>query len=249
MVGACAPASWRSRRWSARPGRRAPGPPPTGAAAPAIDAARKHTEDPDPSFFGEELGRWEGNTLVIDSIGFKDTQVWADENGSPHSDALHVVERWTRPDADQRFVELCVEILNGFRPVAHLRAFAAPLDYPLMANQLTRRAVRLGLVPPRGTARVRTLGGHPAASPLRTRPDAPGRAGARPDTQPAGPGTAARAAAHDDRVAVLRLRVCMPRAGAVEVAVVLAAGGLTWAMALRLEHRHRRWHCTLMQVL
>ena len=32
-----------------------------------IDAARKHSEDPDPSFFGEELGRWEGNTLVIDS--------------------------------------------------------------------------------------------------------------------------------------------------------------------------------------
>src|SRR5579871_6431525 len=32
-----------------------------------IDAARKHSEDPDPSFFGEELARWEGDTLVIDS--------------------------------------------------------------------------------------------------------------------------------------------------------------------------------------
>jgi hypothetical protein len=74
-----------------------------------IDAARKHSEDPDPSFFGEELGRWEGNTLVIDSIGFKDTQVWADENGSPHSDALHVVERWTRPDADHIHVETLIE--------------------------------------------------------------------------------------------------------------------------------------------
>ena len=74
-----------------------------------VDAARKHSEDPDPSFFGEELGRWEGNTLVIDSIGFKDTQVWADENGSPHSDALHVVERWTRPDADHLHVETLIE--------------------------------------------------------------------------------------------------------------------------------------------
>jgi hypothetical protein len=74
-----------------------------------IDAARKHSEDPDPSFFGEELGRWEGNTLVIDSVGFKDTQVWADENGSPHSDALHVVERWTRPDADHIHVETLIE--------------------------------------------------------------------------------------------------------------------------------------------
>ena len=61
-----------------------------------IDGA-KHTEDPDPSFFGEEIGSWDGDALVVDSTGFKDTQVWADENGSPHSDALHVIERWTGP--------------------------------------------------------------------------------------------------------------------------------------------------------
>lgn len=60
-----------------------------------IDARRKHSDDPDPSFFGEEIGRWEGDTLVIDSIGFKDEKVWIDENANPHSDALHVVERWT----------------------------------------------------------------------------------------------------------------------------------------------------------
>src|SRR5262249_27951272 len=58
-----------------------------------IDANRKHSDDPDPSFFGEELGRWDGDTLVIDSIGFKDERVWIDENANPHSDALHVVER------------------------------------------------------------------------------------------------------------------------------------------------------------
>ncbi len=74
-----------------------------------IDAARKHSEDPDPSYFGEELGHWDGDALVIDSIGFKDTQVWADENGSPHSDALHVVERWTRPDADHIHVDTTIE--------------------------------------------------------------------------------------------------------------------------------------------
>ena len=46
---------------------------------------------------------------MVDSIGFKDTQVWADENGSPHSDALHVVERWTRPDQDHIHVETLIE--------------------------------------------------------------------------------------------------------------------------------------------
>ena len=74
-----------------------------------IDAKRKHSEDPDPSFFGEELGRWDGDALVIDSIGFKDKQVWIDENANPHSDALHVVERWTRPDYDHIHVDTLIE--------------------------------------------------------------------------------------------------------------------------------------------
>ena len=70
---------------------------------------RKHDADPDPSYFGDEVGHWEGDTLVIDSVGFKDAQVWADENGSPHSDALHVVERWTRPDATHIHVDTRIE--------------------------------------------------------------------------------------------------------------------------------------------
>lgn len=74
-----------------------------------ISATRKHTDDPDPTFFGEELGHWDGDTLVIDSIGFKDEQVWADENGSPHSDALHVVERFTLLDADHINYEATLE--------------------------------------------------------------------------------------------------------------------------------------------
>jgi hypothetical protein len=74
-----------------------------------IDANRKHAREIDPSFFGEEIGHWEGDTLVIDSLGFKDERVWIDENANPHSDALHVVERWTRPDADHIHVETLIE--------------------------------------------------------------------------------------------------------------------------------------------
>jgi hypothetical protein len=70
---------------------------------------RKHAEDPDPSFFGEEIGRWEGDTLVVDSTGFKDEKVWIDENANPHSDALHVVERWTRPDFEHIHVDTLIE--------------------------------------------------------------------------------------------------------------------------------------------
>ncbi len=74
-----------------------------------IDAKRKHTEDPDPSFFGEELAHWDKDALVIDSIGFKDTTVWIDENGDPHSDDMHVVERWTRPDYDHIHVDATID--------------------------------------------------------------------------------------------------------------------------------------------
>src|SRR4051794_23504148 len=45
-----------------------------------IDANRKHSKDPDPSFFGEEISHWEADTLVVDSVGFKDEKVWIDEN-------------------------------------------------------------------------------------------------------------------------------------------------------------------------
>jgi hypothetical protein len=91
-----------------------------------VDATRKHSEDPDPSFFGEELGRWDGDTLVIDSIGFKDQQVWADENGDPHSDQLHVVERWTRPDAVHIHVETLIEDPKFYtKPFTYSRTWVA----------------------------------------------------------------------------------------------------------------------------
>jgi hypothetical protein len=73
-----------------------------------IDPKRKHPADPDPSFFGDELGHWEGDTLVIDSVAFKDEHVWIDEYANPLSDALHVVERWTRPDAGHIHVETLI---------------------------------------------------------------------------------------------------------------------------------------------
>jgi len=94
---------------------------------------RKHTEDPDPSFFGEEVGHWEGDTLVVDSIGFKNEKVWIDENANPHSDALHVVERWTRPDADHIHVETLIEDPKFYtKPFTYQRTWlAGPEDQPV----------------------------------------------------------------------------------------------------------------------
>jgi hypothetical protein len=58
-----------------------------------------HPEDPDPTWYGHSTGTWEGNTLVVDSVGFND-KFWFDFAGHPHTEKLHVVERFTRPDFD-----------------------------------------------------------------------------------------------------------------------------------------------------
>ncbi len=70
---------------------------------------RKHEADPDPTFFGDKIGWWEGDTLVIDSVGFKGAPIWIDENANPQSDAMHATERWTRPDASHIHLDLTVD--------------------------------------------------------------------------------------------------------------------------------------------
>jgi hypothetical protein len=52
---------------------------------------RPQVVDPDPSWMGTSVGRWEGDTLVIDAIGFNDK---TDVHGFMHTEALHVVERF-----------------------------------------------------------------------------------------------------------------------------------------------------------
>jgi hypothetical protein len=69
---------------------------------------RAHEEDPDPRYFGDEIGWWEGDTFVVDSIGFKSSNMWIDENANPQSEALHAVERWSRPDAGHIHVDVTI---------------------------------------------------------------------------------------------------------------------------------------------
>jgi hypothetical protein len=58
---------------------------------------RPHRKEPNPSFVGDAIGRWDGDTLVVDTIGFNDT-TWLDQEGHPHTESLHTVERFTRRD-------------------------------------------------------------------------------------------------------------------------------------------------------
>ena len=57
-------------------------------------------EDPDPTWFGHSVGRWEGDTLVVETVGFNG-YTRLDTIGHPHSDALHLIQTFERTGADQ----------------------------------------------------------------------------------------------------------------------------------------------------
>lgn len=59
-----------------------------------------HPADLDPTWFGHSIGRWEGNTLVVDTVGFL-PDTWLDMRGHLHSERMRVEERFTR-SADGR---------------------------------------------------------------------------------------------------------------------------------------------------
>ncbi len=54
-------------------------------------------KDPNPTWMGYSVGHWDGDTLVVESSGFND-RTWIDTGGHPHSEALHVTERFLRRD-------------------------------------------------------------------------------------------------------------------------------------------------------
>jgi hypothetical protein len=71
-----------------------------------------YLKDPGPapvdSWMGQSVGHWEGETLVVDVTGFND-QTWFDRAGNFHSDALHVIERYTRTSPDVISYEATIE--------------------------------------------------------------------------------------------------------------------------------------------
>ena len=69
---------------------------------------RKHNTDLGPTWMGDSIGKWDGDTLVVDTIGFND-KTWLDRAGHPHSDALHLVERFRRTERSTLQDDLTIE--------------------------------------------------------------------------------------------------------------------------------------------
>jgi hypothetical protein len=64
--------------------------------------------DPNPTWQGYSVGRWDGDTFVVESAGFNDHS-WLDFGGHPHTEALRVIERFRRPDFGHMNIELTFE--------------------------------------------------------------------------------------------------------------------------------------------
>jgi hypothetical protein len=86
----------------------------------SIFLGRAHPEKLEPSWHGDSVGRWEGSTLVVDTIGFND-RTWLNGAGAQHSDAFHLVER-IRPILDGKYLEYRVMAEDG-------KALAKPFAY------------------------------------------------------------------------------------------------------------------------
>jgi hypothetical protein len=69
---------------------------------------RSHPKDLPPTWLGHSVGHWEGDTLVVETVGFNG-QTWLDFEGHPHTERLRVIERYRRPDLGHLELELTVE--------------------------------------------------------------------------------------------------------------------------------------------
>jgi len=86
---------------------------------------RAHDTTLGPLWMGDSIGHWEGDTLVTDTVNFND-KTWLDRIGHPHSDALHVVERFRRKDHEHLLVVITIE-----DPKAYTKAWTTQIEFGL----------------------------------------------------------------------------------------------------------------------
>ena len=88
-----------------------------------------HPKDLNPTWYGDSIGRWEEDTLVVDTTGFND-RFWFDFAGHPHTEQLHTIERYRRLDMGTLEDEVTVE-----DPGAYAKPFTLLARMPLLENQ------------------------------------------------------------------------------------------------------------------
>lgn len=83
---------------------------------------RKHPEDIDATWNGHSIGRWDGDTLVADTVGLHE-ETWLDGAGRGHSDKLHLIERFRRIDHDTLQIDVTID---------DPKAYGKPFTYQIL---------------------------------------------------------------------------------------------------------------------
>jgi len=93
--------------------------------------------DPNPSFMGYSIGRWDGDTLVVESNGFRNDG-WLDRMGHPHSDGLHLTERYRRSDFGHLSVQMTIDDPRTYaKPFTYTQPVVLLPDTDLLENYCT----------------------------------------------------------------------------------------------------------------
>jgi hypothetical protein len=85
---------------------------------------RGHKDKAEPTWMGDSIGKWEGDTLVVDTTGFSE-RVWLNESGAQHSEKLHMVER-IRPVSGGQLLEYSVTAEDSsvlLKPYTYVRYY------------------------------------------------------------------------------------------------------------------------------
>ena len=89
---------------------------------------RQHPKNAQPTWMGYSIGRWEGDTLVVDTIG-QNGRTWLDMKGLPGTEALHVIERYTRPKIGQMIIDVTID-----DPKAYTKPWNVKLQWGLQPD-------------------------------------------------------------------------------------------------------------------
>ena len=90
---------------------------------------RSHPADPNPSWMGDSIGKWEGDELVVDTVGFNG-KTWLDLAGHPTTDQLHVIERYSRPQFGELKLDITIE-----DPAMYTKPLKLTERMPLMVGE------------------------------------------------------------------------------------------------------------------
>lgn len=91
---------------------------------------RDHPKDPDSTWLGDSIGKYDGDTLVVDTVGFND-KTWLDHVGHPHSDQLHLIERFKHADEDTLELGVTFEDPKAYTRTWTSKKFFRPSKSPM----------------------------------------------------------------------------------------------------------------------